>query len=59
VGREVGDLRRRKAANYTGVGLYLDNGDLLVVPEPTTWAMMLGGFALLLIYQRSRRRNDV
>lgn len=26
-----------------------------VVPEPSTWAMMLGGLSLLLIYQRKRR----
>jgi hypothetical protein len=38
--------------------LYLFNGDLEVVPEPSTWAMMLGGLGLLLIIQIRRRRNN-
>ena len=29
--------------------LYLDAGNLEVVPEPGTWAMMIGGLALLLV----------
>jgi hypothetical protein len=37
--------------------LYLYNGDLEVVPEPSTWAMMLSGVALLLFWQRARRRS--
>jgi autotransporter-associated beta strand protein len=31
--------------------------DLAAVPEPQTWAMFLGGFISLVIYQRSRRRS--
>ena len=36
--------------------LYLDAGNLEVVPEPGTWALMLGGLALLVVIQR--RRNN-
>ena len=43
--------------NYYGLQLYLDNGQLEVVPEPGTWALMLGGLALLIVIQR--RRNKV
>ncbi len=45
------------SANYGGLQLYLNNGDLEVVPEPGTWAMMLGGLGVLLFIQ-SRRRNN-
>jgi fibronectin-binding autotransporter adhesin len=34
--------------------LYLAGGDLEVVPEPETWALMLGGFGLLVLWQRRR-----
>ncbi|HEY0256563.1 MAG TPA: autotransporter-associated beta strand repeat-containing protein [Candidatus Methylacidiphilales bacterium] len=44
------------ANNYGGLQLYLYNGDLEVVPEPGTWALMLGGLALLVIIQR--RKNQ-
>jgi fibronectin-binding autotransporter adhesin len=37
--------------------LYLYNGQLEVVPEPGTWALMLGGLTLLVFVQR-RRKND-
>ncbi|HEY0257558.1 MAG TPA: autotransporter-associated beta strand repeat-containing protein, partial [Candidatus Methylacidiphilales bacterium] len=40
--------------NYGGLQLYLDNGELELVPEPGTWALMLGGFALLAFIQRQR-----
>jgi autotransporter-associated beta strand protein len=33
------------------------SGVLSVVPEPSTWAMVVGGFAMLLIGQRVRRRR--
>jgi autotransporter-associated beta strand protein len=39
---------------YAAPALYLDNGDLEVVPEPGTWALMLGGLALLVLIQRRR-----
>ncbi len=45
------------SANYGGLQLYLYNGDLEVVPEPGTWALMLGGLALLVFIQRRRNQN--
>jgi autotransporter-associated beta strand protein len=45
------------AAPYTGLQLYLENGDLEVVPEPGTWALMLGGLALLVFIQRRRNKQ--
>jgi len=54
-------------AAYYGANSYLvlyqnsasgvDDIDVIVVPEPGTWAMILGGLALLVVVQRSRRRN--
>jgi fibronectin-binding autotransporter adhesin len=41
--------------NYQNLQLYLENGDLEVVPEPHTWALMLGGFALLIALQRRNK----
>jgi hypothetical protein len=41
---------------YNNLQLYLYNGDLEVVPEPGTWALMLGGLALLVFIQR--RKNS-
>jgi len=43
---------------YPDAQLYLLNGDLEVVPEPGTWALMLGGLALLVVIQRRRRGNN-
>jgi fibronectin-binding autotransporter adhesin len=52
---------------YYGSGSYLvlyqnatgniDDIDVVVVPEPGTWALMLGGLALLVVVQRARRKN--
>jgi hypothetical protein len=42
---------------YIATQLYLYDGDLEVVPEPSTWAMMLGGLALLLFTGQRRRRQ--
>ncbi len=42
--------------DYGGLQLYLFNGDLEVVPEPSTWAMMLGGLALLVAIQRRKSK---
>jgi hypothetical protein len=42
--------------NYVGAQLYLSNGALEVVPEPGTWAMMLGGLAMLIFIQVRRCR---
>jgi hypothetical protein len=46
---------------YQNSFLVLNGGniDIQVVPEPSTWALMLGGFALLIIYHRSRRSKDM
>ena len=41
---------------YLGPQLYLFNGDLEVVPEPGTWALMIGGLALLIMIQRRRNK---
>jgi fibronectin-binding autotransporter adhesin len=43
--------------SYLTPSLYLYNGELEVVPEPGTWALMIGGLALLIVIQR--RRNKV
>jgi len=41
---------------YYQPSLVLINGDLEVVPEPGTWALMLGGLALLVMIQRRRNK---
>ncbi|NNM76674.1 PEPxxWA-CTERM sorting domain-containing protein [Sphingomonas sp. ID1715] len=41
------------------LGGYLDNVALAGVPEPATWAMMLGGFALVGAATRRRTRTAV
>ena len=41
--------------NLQNLRLYLYNGDLEVVPEPGTWALLLGGLALLVLLQRRKR----
>ena len=43
---------------YPAPALYLDAGNLEVVPEPGTWAMMLGGFAVLVLWQRRRNAGE-
>ncbi len=45
------------SANYYGMKLYLYNGQLEVVPEPGTWALIIGGLAALVLIQRRRRKN--
>ena len=45
-------------APYGTLDLYLYNGDLEVVPEPSTWAMMIGGLALLVLLQRRRKSSN-
>ncbi len=42
---------------YGAPALYLDGGNLEVVPEPGTWAMMLGGLACLVVVMKARRKN--
>jgi len=46
------------SSSYVAPTLYLENGDLEVVPEPGTWALMLGGLALLIVIQRRRNKLD-
>ncbi len=43
-------------AIYPSPVLFLNNGDLEVVPEPGTWAMMLGGLAVLVVWNRRKSR---
>ena len=43
---------------YAAPVLYLYNGDLEVVPEPGTWALMVGGLALLIVIQRRRSKQS-
>ncbi len=53
------------AQTYYGNGSYLflyqnsttgqDNIEVEVVPEPGTWAMILGGLGMLLFWQRRRK----
>jgi len=35
----------------------VDDIVLEVVPEPSTWAMMIGGLAVLVFWQRRRRQS--
>ena len=42
-------------SNGPGAGY---NIDVEVVPEPSTYALLLGGLALLVVFQRARRRNN-
>jgi hypothetical protein len=53
----IGGVQINSATNYEGLQLYLYNGDLEVVPEPGTLALMLGGLSVLVFFQR-RRSNS-
>ena len=46
------------AGNQNG-GLFLDGVSISAVPEPGTWAMMIGGFGLAGIALRRRRRRQI
>jgi fibronectin-binding autotransporter adhesin len=41
---------------YENSNTGVDNIDVEVVPEPGTWALMLGGLAMLVFWQRAKRR---
>ena len=42
---------------YQNTNTGVDDIEVEVVPEPGTWAMMLGGLALLIFIQKQRRRQ--
>jgi len=42
---------------YQNTNTGVDDIEVEVVPEPGTWAMMLGGLVLLIFIQRSRRKD--
>jgi hypothetical protein len=52
----INGTQLNSGSNLQNLRLYLYNGDLEVVPEPGTWALLLGGMALLVVIQR--RRNN-
>jgi hypothetical protein len=55
----VENLHISYTGNYVGMRLYLFDGDLEVVPEPGTWALMIGGLALLAFWRhRSSRASE-
>jgi hypothetical protein len=43
---------------YQNTNTGADDIDVVVVPEPGTWAMMLSGIGLLLVIHRMRRKNN-
>ncbi len=57
------------ANTYYGANSYLvlyqnsvsgaDDIEVEVVPEPGTWAMMIGGVAMLVFWQRRRRNHKL
>ena len=42
---------------YQNANTGVDDIEVDVVPEPGTWAMMLGSLAMLIVWQRARRKN--
>jgi autotransporter-associated beta strand protein len=43
---------------YYSPDLYLNGGNLEVVPEPATWALMFGGLSLLVLIQRRKGKQS-
>ena len=41
---------------YQNINTGTDDIDVIVVPEPGTWAMMLGGLAVLIFWQRRKSK---
>lgn len=54
VARAEGDIR---AISFKGVGVVADNLSVSAVPEPGTWAMLLGGVAVLGALRRRQARG--
>jgi fibronectin-binding autotransporter adhesin len=42
---------------YQNTNTNVDDIDVVVVPEPGTWALMIGGLATLIFWQRSKRNR--
>ena len=53
---DINGMQINGPTNLGGLNLYLYNGDLEVVPEPGTWALMIGGLALLVFIQRRKNK---
>jgi fibronectin-binding autotransporter adhesin len=51
------NLTGLSGVTYPNERLYLYDGDLEVVPEPSTWALMIGGLAVLVVWQRRRSKK--
>ena len=56
---QVTDINGNLTNTYTGLQLYLYNGDLEVVPEPSNWAMLLGGGILLFLRLQRRAKAQL
>ena len=44
-------------AEFTGIADFLGSGELFVVPEPSTWSVLVGGIVLLCLTLRSRAQR--
>ncbi len=57
-GSSAGNVDGLSSGFYNGSFLYVNGNqiDVEVVPEPGTWALMLGGLTLLIFWQRRRSR---
>jgi len=64
VGNTIGDVivgSQEYALSYTGnfgTNSTIGSNDIVLttIPEPGTWGMILGGFGMLIAFQRLRRR---
>ena len=55
---DINNNQVNSSTNLENLRLYLYNGDLEVVPEPGTWALMIGGLALLVMIQRRKGKQS-
>jgi autotransporter-associated beta strand protein len=53
----VSDINGTSITSYNDLSLYLYNGKLEVIPEPSTWALMLGGLFLLVFIQSRKNKR--